>query len=108
MHPILKYVRLRRHDDSSFEIRFAFPPQTHRQVAVELARTHSPHSAGWVELRPGPEARCFGHSDSLCLTPAPDDGGFISAMLRGTALTAPPRPQAPLPAASPAVAPTAA
>lgn len=92
MYPVLKYVRLRRHDDSSFEIRFALPPQTHRQVAAEMLRTHSAHSAGWVELRPGPEARCFGDSNSLCLTPAADDSGYISAMLRGTALAAPARP----------------
>jgi len=85
----LKYVMFRHHTEDALDVRFCVAPTTHKHLANELASTHAPISAGFVEFMSDGTARAFGCSTSLCLAPAAEDSRFITAMLRATHRTAP-------------------
>jgi hypothetical protein len=80
----LKYIRLRPHVPHDLErFLFTLAPVSHRELAAGHATTHTPISAGFVVFEFN-VVRTYGCSDSLCLTPDPDDARLISALAATT------------------------
>ena len=81
--PMLKYVRLRRGDETAFV--FGFAPMSHADLATgHLAAGWRPESAGFACLGPACGVTTYGESVSLNLRPREDDAGRIAAYYRVT------------------------
>jgi len=80
----MKYVRLSHpiHGDAFF---FTLSPVSHRELAERHADRGKPVSAGFVQLTPDYTAATFGNSESLRLSPQPDDALLISTFAKLTA-----------------------
>lgn len=80
----MKYVRLSDpfQGESFF---FGLAPVSHRELAERHADRGRPVSAGFVRLTDDFDATTFGRSESLNLSPQPDDALLISTFAKLTA-----------------------